>query len=97
MTTRRRFFPLRRKHVPVPPDRHPRTLRATVRSCDTHTDHADDAWRLFRAFSPGMFVSAGRLLTYAVNAGARVVRHPDDTAEIVVTRKPAFSKKQPWA
>lgn len=40
-----RFFPLRRRHVPVPPDRRPRTISVTLDHLGQWTNYVDDARR----------------------------------------------------
>lgn len=74
-----RFFPLRRRHVPVPPDRRPRTINVTLVGPGTRWGH----------------IQASDLLSYArKQPDCRVAVHPDGTATITVTRKPRISAKQ---
>lgn len=92
-----RFFPLRRRHVPVPPDRRPRTISVTLEIRDQRTNYADDARRLFDV-GPGTrggHMEASYLLGYARrHPGCRVTMFPDGTATITVTRTPRISTKQ---
>ena len=95
----RRFFPLRRRHVPVPPDRRPRTISVTLEHFDQWFNYADEARRLFDAAPVKHLIAphiqASDLLSYARRQpDCRVVMHPDGTATITITRTPRISAKQ---